>query len=314
MNFDATGRTAESGVREATDAKTLRYVLITPARNEEEYIELTLRSVVRQTVRPLRWVIISDGSTDRTDEIVGKYAAEHEWIKLLRMPERTERHFAGKVGAFNAGYAELAGLAYEIIGNLDGDISFEPDYLEFLLVKFAENPRLGVAGTNRWEGKLMYDYRFTSIEEVAGGCQLFRRECFEGIGGYKPVKGGGIDLLAVLTARMRGWQTRSFTGKVFNHHRISGTATANRLMVNYNDGRKDYMFGGHPLWEIFRAAYRMRRRPYILCGCYLFAGYYWSMLTSVERHVSEELIRFRRKEQMSRLGGFCRRLLFSGRP
>ena len=79
------------------------YVLITPARNESKFIELTLQSVVAQTYRPLKWVIVSDGSTDGTDEIVGKYTAEHSWIELVRMPERKERHFAGKVHAFNAG-------------------------------------------------------------------------------------------------------------------------------------------------------------------------------------------------------------------
>ena len=79
----------------------LTYVLITPARNEEAFIELTMKSVVNQTVRPVKWVIVSDGSTDSTDAIVKKYAAEHDWIELITMPERRERHFAGKVNAFN---------------------------------------------------------------------------------------------------------------------------------------------------------------------------------------------------------------------
>ena len=80
------------------------YVLVTPARNEAQFIELTLRSVIAQTVRPVRWVIVSDGSTDGTDDIVRKYSAEHSWIELVRMPERHQRHFAAKVNAFNAGY------------------------------------------------------------------------------------------------------------------------------------------------------------------------------------------------------------------
>src|SRR5437588_4972131 len=117
------------------------YVLITPAWNEAQFIELTIKSVVAQTVRPLKWVIVSDGSTDGTDEIVNKYAAEHLWIELVRMPKRQERHFAGKVNAFNAGYARVADLEYDIIGNLDGDVSFAADYFDFLLRKFAENPR-----------------------------------------------------------------------------------------------------------------------------------------------------------------------------
>src|SRR5271154_5339692 len=108
----------------------LKYVLITPARNEAAFIETTIQSVVAQTLLPLRWIIVSDGSTDGTDDIVKKYAAENPWMELVRMPERQERHFAGKVHAFNAGYARVKDLGYDVIGNLDGDTSFDGDYFE----------------------------------------------------------------------------------------------------------------------------------------------------------------------------------------
>src|SRR5258706_1018027 len=124
------------------------YVLITPARNEAQFVELTIQSVVWQTVLPMKWVIVSDGSTDGTDDIVRRYATEYSWIELVRMPERQERHFAGKVRAFNAGYAKVKNMEYKMIGNLDADISFDDkDYFDFLLNKFAEDPRLGVGGT-----------------------------------------------------------------------------------------------------------------------------------------------------------------------
>jgi len=178
--------------------KVQAYVLVTPARNEAAFIEKTLRAMVAQTAPPLRWAIVSDGSTDGTDELVQKYAAQHPWIELVKMPPRAERHFAGKVYAFNAGYERVKGLDYEVIGNLDGDSSFDADYIEYLLGKFAENPRLGVAGTNyvedEWDLSLKHDYRFANIEDVTGQCQLFRRDCFEAIGGYKPNKMGGIGL------------------------------------------------------------------------------------------------------------------------
>jgi glycosyltransferase involved in cell wall biosynthesis len=125
---------------------TLACVLITPARNEVLLIEETIKAVVAQTVRPVRWVIVSDGSTDGTDEIVKRYAAEHDWIELVSLPERKERHFAGKVNAFNAGYARLRDINYDVIGNLDADVTFDEEYLAFLLNKFFENPALGVAG------------------------------------------------------------------------------------------------------------------------------------------------------------------------
>src|SRR2546428_3158078 len=154
------------------------YVLITPARNEAKFIELTIKSVVGQTIRPAKWVIASDGSTDGTDDIVSKYAAEHRWIELVRMPERRERHFAGKVDAFNAGYARMKDLKYDAIGNVDGDISFDEDYFSSLLSKLAEDPALGLVGT-QFKRRTTYDYRSVSIESVSGPCQLFPRECFE---------------------------------------------------------------------------------------------------------------------------------------
>ena len=280
---------------------TLRYALVTPARNEADYIELTLRSVVAQVCRPMRWVIVSDGSTDGTDDIVRRYAAEHDWIELVRMPERTERHFAGKVHAFNAGLARLSGLDHELIGSVDADISFDAGYFRFLLGRFAANPRLGVAGTPFKETGRSYDYRFTNIEHVSGACQLFRRECFESIGGYLPVKGGGIDWIAVTSARMRGWQTRTFTETACHHHRPMGTAGSNQLAASFRLGRKDYRLGGHPLWELFRGAYQMRSRPFVLGGLLLVSGFFWDLLRRAPKVVDAELQHFHRGEQMARL-------------
>ncbi len=297
---------AESVSREPGDrpARQYSYVLITPARNEAAFIEMTIKSVVAQTIRPLKWVIVSDGSTDGTDDLVSRYTSLYDWIELLRMPERRERHFAGKVHAFNAGYDKVKGLAYDIIGSLDADISFGADYFDFLLQKFAENPRLGVGGTPFREGGTGYDYRYTSEDHVSGACQLFRRECFESIGGYVPLKVGGIDLAAVLTARMKGWQTRSFTEKWCEHHRKMGTANHRSLMITFRGGYHDYLMGGQPVWQVFRSAYQMRRRPFVIGGCVLLTGYLWAAVTRAEKVVPQDLVRFRRKEQMQRLRKF----------
>ncbi len=290
---------------QTNQARLPNYVLITPARDEATHIRKTLESVVAQTVLPLKWVIVSDGSTDGTDDIVKEYAARHDWIELLRMPERKERHFGGKVYAFDAGYAQVRHLDYGVIGNLDGDTSFERDYIEYLLGKFAENPRLGVAGTNyvedAWENSLKHDYRFSNIEDVTGQCQLFRRECFEAIGGYKPSKKGGVDLFATLFARMHGWETMVYTDKILIHHRQQGTATVNKFVVEYSNGRKDYMFGSCVLYEICRVTYRLMKKPVILGGCLLFAGYFWALLTGAERIASKDVVEFRKREQLARL-------------
>jgi glycosyltransferase involved in cell wall biosynthesis len=291
---------------------TFKYVLITPARDEAAFIRKTLETIVAQTVLPLKWVIVSDGSTDGTDEIVKEFAAKHSWIELVRMPERKERHFGGKVYAFNAGQARVQDLDYSIIGNLDGDTSFEPDYLEYLLEKFAQNPRLGVAGTNyvenAWDASLKHDYRFSNIEDVTGQCQLFRRECFKDIGGYQPSKNGGVDLIATISARMHGWQTHVFTDKVLFHHRQQGTAQFHSYTVELSNGRKDYIFGSHPLFEISRATYRLTKKPVVLGGCLLFAGYFWAMATGKQKIVSPEFVVFRRREQMQRLSRIFRRM------
>ncbi|HQH54148.1 MAG TPA: glycosyltransferase family 2 protein [Candidatus Hydrogenedentes bacterium] len=280
----------------------LSYALVTPARNEEAYIEHTIKSVISQTALPTRWVIVSDGSTDRTDEIVKGYLPAHPWMELIRMPERKERHFAAKVQAFNAGYDTVKHISCDIIGNLDADLSFEPDYIEFLLDKFSSDPSLGVAGTPFIEdGSRPYDYRFTNIDHVSGACQLFRRECFDAIGGYKPIKAGGIDWVAVTTARMKGWRTRTFTEKTLFHHRTMGTGQGNILMARFRLGKEDYYEGSHPLWELFRCVYQMRHSPLILGGLFILLGYLVGVLQRMERPVSPELIAFHRKEQMQRL-------------
>jgi glycosyltransferase involved in cell wall biosynthesis len=290
-----------------TRKSSLRYVLITPAKDEAAFIEQTLKSVISQTVRPLKWVIVSDGSTDGTDEIVKRYAAEHEWIELLRMPERGERDFAGKVGAFNAGYARIEALSFDVVGNLDADISFDPDYFAFLLDRFKSMPDLGVAGTPFVEDGFKYDYNFVNIDHVSGACQLFRAECFRDIGGYKPIKGGGIDWVAVTTARMMGWRTGTFTEKTCLHHRLTGTGKDRLFTARFKVGQKDYFLGGHPLFEIFRAAYQMTLRPYVIGGLCILAGYLWASFNRFERRIQPELIHFRRREQMQQLRRVLRR-------
>jgi biofilm PGA synthesis N-glycosyltransferase PgaC len=282
-------------------SEKLRYVIITPARNEEKFIELTLKSMAAQSYPPLRWVIVSDGSTDRTDEVVRNYSDRYRWIELVRMPERQERHFAGKVHAFNAGYDRVKPLEFDVVGNLDADVSFEPEHFEFLLEKMQENQKLGIAGAPFREGTFQYDYRFSNIENVWGGCQLFRRECYEAIGGYLPLKGGCIDHVAVLSARMRGWKTRTFTERVCLHHRQMGTAMQGVLKARFKIGVKDYTVGNHPLWELARTVYQMKYHPFLIGGLALGSGYVWSLVRRAQMPLSADLVAFVRREQMNRL-------------
>jgi biofilm PGA synthesis N-glycosyltransferase PgaC len=288
--------------------KPLTYALITPARNEARFIRQTIDSVAAQTIRPIKWVIVSDGSTDGTDDIVQRAMQEHPWIELVQMPTRCERHFAGKVHAFNAGYDRLKHLDFEAIASLDADISFDERYFDFLLGKLADNAALGLVGTPFKDGdRPVYDYRFVNIEHVSGACQLFRRECFEQIGGYRPLKGGAIDYIAVISSRMKGWKTRTFTEKICFHHREMGTAQHGQLRARFRMGQKDYAVGYHPLWEVFRTVYQMTKRPWILGGAALGIGYLWSAIRQVDRPVSPEMVEFQRREQMERLRRFLTR-------
>ena len=286
-----------------TAARSLSCVLITPARNEEAFIARTIESMATQTVRPTRWVIVNDGSTDDTGAIVRRLAARHDWIDVIDMPPRRDRSFAAKVHSFNAGYASVKMLDHEIVGNIDADISFDPDHLEFLLQRFAEDPELGVAGTifKEANGYSSDTDSFEGQNHVAGQCQLFRRQCFEDIGGYVAHRAGGIDWIAVTTARMKGWKTRSFREKAFFHHRHLGTAERSKLASSFSYGEKDYYLGNHPLWELFRVAYRMTKRPYIVEGLALGLGYGWAGIRRIDRPVSDALLRFHRKEQLRKL-------------
>src|SRR5213593_1835220 len=260
------------------------YVLITPARNEEAFIEKTIEAVTRQTVLPIRWVIVDDGSTDGTAEVVRRRVARYPWIEMLQMPPHGQRSFAGKVYAFNAGYQRVKSLAYEVIGNLDADISFDHDYCEFLLSQFRDDARLGVAGTIFEEdGYNSGSDGFEGETHVPGGCQLFRRRCFEEIGGYVPNGAGGIDWIAVTTARMKGWKTRSFPEKRFHHYRSLGTAGRSGPAARFSYGEKDYYLGGSPLWQLFRVAYRMTKPP--LDSAALLAGYCWAAARRMNRPV-----------------------------
>ena len=287
----------------------MKYVLITPAHNEERFIRKTLESMAAQTLLPERWIIVNDGSTDKTGDIAADYAQRFPWIQVVHRSPRLDRHFGAKVHAFNAGLERVGSTDFDVIGNLDADISFDPGYLEFLMKKFAEDPRLGVAGTPFTEDG-GYDTARDSFEgenHVAGGCQLFRRRCFEDVGGYIANPGGGVDWIAVTTARMKGWKTRSFAEKRFHHYRTLGTAGRSRVAASFSYGEKDYYLGGSPLWQLFRVAYRATKQP--LDGAALLTGYCWAAVRRIQRPVSRELMRFHRREQMKKLRNIFSSLL-----
>lgn len=282
--------------------------LVTAAHNEQEHLAKTLESVLAQTVPPRRWIIVDDSSTDRTAAIVQAYADRHSWITLERLTAPHARNFASKGRAINAGYAAIASEAFDVLGILDGDVSFAPDYFEFLLERFQADLTLGVSGTSYIEGSCgPPDYSLDRSGHVPGQCQFFRRACFEKIGRYQPMPAGGEDTIAVTTARMLGWRTRAWTEKTFVHHRPMGTSGSDRWRAAFQMGRRDYLLGGHPIWELARSAYQMRHPPRVIGGGLLLLGYLWAALRRENIPVSKAFRDYRRQEQLRRLREWFRR-------
>jgi glycosyltransferase involved in cell wall biosynthesis len=281
----------------------LSYVLVTAARNEDAYIEKTIQSVISQSILPRRWVIVSDGSTDRTDEIVAKYTAKYDFIHFIKVDANSKRNFASQVKAFNLGYEQVKNIGYDFIGNLDADVSFESDYYENIISKFAQNPKLGVAGGNVFDkhgNKFKRQFISKSVN-VCGPIQMFRRDCFEEIGGYIPIENGPLDIIADLKARMYGWEVKSFHDiKVF-HHRRTGTERRSILSYRLHQGVMEYSFGSHPIFEVAKCFLRTIEKPYIIGSIFRMGGYFWAFLRRVKRVIPNDVVKYLRQEQLCRL-------------
>lgn len=284
----------------------VRYALVTPARDEAGTIRRTLEAVVAQTKRPICWVIVDDGSTDGTASVVRPYAERHAWIKLTRVHTQRERDFASKAHALREGIRQLQDVDYELLGNLDADISFGSDYFERLTGEFARDPRLGVAGGlvhQEIDGRLVP--QDVAAESVAGAVQLMRREAFEATSGYQALPAGGEDALLELEVRSAGWKTRTISSLQVRHDGPVLSGNKGRLQLEFNRGLNCYLLGYHPLFVLAVGAYRSRRRPWILSGASVLLGFLCAALRRRPRVASPELIRFLRREQSAKL----RRLL-----
>jgi len=280
-----------------------RYVLVTAVRNEEPYLEKTIKSVVAQTIKPIKWTIVNDGSTDRTGEIISWYSSRHNFIKLINIMSENDRNFASKVRAIHEGIKSFQGMAYEFIGNIDGDIEIGLDYFECLLSKFKEDEMLGIAGG--WiheKQKGRYVARFGNSENsVPGSIQTFRRLCFESIGNYLSLSTGGEDYIAEVMARMHGWSTRSYPPLIVYHQRPTGTAKAYSLCASYRSGKSDYFVGYHPVFEAFKCLRRIYARPVIIGSFLRFVGYMDGLWSKEPITVPINVIEYLRKEQMNRI-------------
>jgi glycosyltransferase involved in cell wall biosynthesis len=279
-----------------------RYVLVTAAYNEEAYIEKVVEAVAAQSAPPVRWIIVSDASTDRTDEIVEKYAQQYKFIQLRRITTPHARNFAAQVNAINMGFAAASDVEFDYIGNLDSDVSFESTYFARLLEKFRDDPQLGLAGGFICEdrGGVFRPRRTNNLRSVPHAVQLFRRACFEALRGYVPLPYGGPDWHAEVRCRMNGWRVRSFADLPVLHHRASGGA-GGRLRSWFRQGLMDFSLGSHPVFELARLARRIPSRPYVLGAGARLCGFTWAYCSGKKRTVPDEFVKFLRAEELQRL-------------
>ncbi len=280
-----------------------RYILLTAAKNEEAYIAKTIESVLRQSVLPVAWFIMDDGSTDQTAKIIESFAAKHPFIRLNSAGSREGRNFGSQYKAIQAAY-EIAGtLEFDFVGMQDADIAPErSDYYEAILGEFGLNPKLGIAGGLIYElanGEWQYR-RSNSDDSVAGGIQMFRRKCFEQIGGYKPLFFGGSDSLALLDAQILGWQIKTLPNHKILHYRPTSTA-GGKWRGLFRSGLEDASFGNHPIFELFKCGRRMMNRPIVLGSAVRLGGYLWWNLSGRDAVIPAEKVAFLRKEQMAKL-------------
>jgi len=296
----------------APATKVAPLVIVSPVRDEAKLIQQTLDSVVAQTVRPQEWVIVDDGSTDNTVEIVEAFAQRYPFIHLVRHENRGFRKLGGGVvAAFKFGLTKIRSPEFAFVAKLDGDMSFGPRYLEKMFERFDHNPKLAAVS-----GKVFRPENGELIEEaiidehVAGQFKLYRWDAYQDIGGFvEEVLWDGID---VHTARMKGWDTCSFMDPdaLLYHHRLMGSSDKNVLRGRLRWGRGLYFMGYHPLYTIASGLFRMREKPFIIGGLLIIVGYFKAALQGVPRYDNPEFRQYLRRWQMQQL----KARLFGSRP
>jgi poly-beta-1,6-N-acetyl-D-glucosamine synthase len=293
-------KSGDAGQVSCESAATWRYVLVTAAHNEEGFIEKTLAAVCAQEVQPEMWVIVDDGSTDNTAKIVRECAQENRFIQLLQLSKKHAPDFGAQVLAINAGFELVlkSKVEFDFIGNVDSDIAFDASYFRELVRKFEAEPGLGLAGGWLYEeeGMKFRPRKGNRASSVPHGIQLFRRECFDAIGGYIPLRYGAPDWCAEISARMHGWRVESFPDVHALHHRATGSVSG-RVRYLYRAGLAAYALGSHPAFEIAKCVASLHRRPYLAGALSRLAGFGAGYWRREQRQVPEEFVRYLRREQ-----------------
>lgn len=279
----------------------MNYVIITPVKNEEKYIAETIESVLSQTVRPSLWLIVDDSSTDGTRAIIEKYAAENSFINLLRRESNTSRDAGyGGIRAFNFAAQKIDPEKYDYIVNLDGDVSFEPNYFERLFEKFSEIPKLGITGGRCWSyhfGRLVPERMPES--HVSGATKIYRRECYLDIQPIRELP--AWDTVDELIAQRLGWITLSFQDIKLIHLKPMAVGSGNSLKGRFVQGKVSYRIG-YPLdFIVFRSIKMAAESPYLIGGLLLVLGFLTALLSNDEVMLEKDLVKYFRQKQRARI-------------
>ena len=280
----------------------VRYVIITPVRDEQQHVESTIRSVLAQTIRPTEWIVVDDGSRDRTTEIVGAYARSHSWIRLIKRNNRGFRQSgAGVVQAFYDGFNQLSTNNWDFVVKLDGDLNFAPDYFARLFTRFHDDPALGIGG-----GSVFHDVNGSlKLEKgprfhVRGATKVYRRQCWEQLGGL--ITAPGWDIVDEAKANLLGWTTASFDDICIIHQRYTGTAES-KWRDQIKNGKAYYVAGYHPLFMAAKCVYRVTSKPFIFGSGCMACGFLSGYLHNHSRVNDRVLVDYIRRQQLRRLLG-----------
>jgi glycosyltransferase involved in cell wall biosynthesis len=282
--------------------KDIKYVVITPARDEQEHIAATIASMASQTILPTEWIIVNDGSTDRTGSILDQHAARFPWIHVVHRDNRGFRKSGGGVvEAFYDGYRAIQSSDWEFVVKLDGDLTFGADYFEKCFQHFQGNSGLGIGGGEIYHSvgtavKLEVTPRF----HVRGATKIYRRACWEAIGHLWPAP--GWDTIDEVRANMLGWSTYSFGDLPLLHHRLTGSADG-LLRDSMKHGVVCYVSGYHPVFFLASCFRRLFRRIYILSSCAMCYGFLKAYVTRMPRVDDSAMIDYLREQQLRRLCG-----------
>ncbi len=283
--------------------KKVNIVVITPVRNEEKFIDKTIVSVIEQTLRPLRWIIVNDGSTDNTPQMVEQRAAENDWISMVNSKDRGFSAVGlGIVESFHKGYQEVKDLDWDYLVKLDGDLALDPDYFANLVDHFNEDPKLGIGGATCYlkeEDGFLTEEKTPTFHPIAAA-RMYRKSCYDEIGGLALTN--AWDTVDLLRARAKGWTTRRFPELRIIHYRIMSSRTG-LWEGKKRTGRNLYLTGYSTLFLLFRCLYRLFKKPYFVESAGVMLGYFKAMLQNEPRVVTQEEMAYIRNEQFQRLLG-----------